>query len=238
MVLLRKGGGMENRVKNREASMDRPKGLWNRKWLRRCLGLIILGASSVGVGCTSLSNLQESLRYNESWNDWVISQRNAAWSARAWHLRKHHFCREKYLDDFCAGFRAGYMDVASGSNGCTPAFPPQDYWGWKYQSAEGQGRVAAWFAGYPHGARAAEEDGVGHFSQIQMSSGIYNEYDQAGIVEAPTHLYPMPENLPPYANPLPPHAQAVPGGIPQGVQVPDGGSVIAPSIVEPAVGPQ
>ncbi len=207
-------------------------GLWNRKWLRQYLGLFVLGASTVTSGCTSITNLQESLSYNESWNDWVISQRNAAWSARAWHLRKHHFCREKYLEDFCAGFRAGYMDVASGSNGCTPAFPPQDYWGWKYQSAEGQGRVAAWFSGYPHGARAAEEDGVGHFSQIQMSSGIYNEYSQSSAMTPPTHLYPMPENLPSYGN-------GVPGGLPDGSiglpassPLPGSDTTSAPTILE------
>lgn len=216
--------------------MDQPRAGWSRKWLQKCLGLMFLGASSVAIGCTSISNLQESLSYNESWNDWVVSQRNAAWSARAWHLRKHHFCREKYLDDFCAGFRAGYMDVAAGSNGCTPAFPPQEYWGWKYQSAEGQGRVAAWFSGYPHGARAAEEDGVGHFSQIQMSSGIYNEYDQAGIGTAPLHLYPMPENLPAQMGEPTPPSQFAPEGLPQDWKAPDGGSVIAPSIVEPATG--
>ncbi len=56
--------------------------------------------------------------------------------------------------------------VADGSDGCTPSFPPNTYWGWRYQSAEGQAKVAAWFSGYPHGARAAEEDGVGNWTQI------------------------------------------------------------------------
>lgn len=183
--------------------------------LRGWIASLILGTSTFAGGCTALSSLQENLSYNDSWSDWVIGQRNAAWAARAWHLRKHHFCNEKYLDDFCAGFRSGYMDVASGSNGCTPTFPPREYWGWKYQSAEGQGRVAAWFSGYPHGARAAEEDGVGHFSQIQMSSNAFNEYNQAGFAGPDTQIYPMPENIP--ANMpgyVPPQVEgAVPGGL-------------------------
>lgn len=186
------------RISNQLFVLSHLRGFCSRLSLRRLVGMALVGMSSALIGCTSLSNIQESLRYNESWNDWVVSQRNAAWAARAWHLRKHHFCKEKYLDDFCAGFRAGYVDVASGSNGCTPAFPPQEYWGWKYQSAEGQGRVAAWFSGYPHGARAAEEDGVGHFTQIQMSSGIYNEYSQGEAGSVSSHMYPMPENVPSY----------------------------------------
>ena len=116
------------------------------------------------------------------------------------------------------------MDVASGSNGCTPTFPPREYWGWKYQSAEGQGRVAAWFSGYPHGDRAAEEDGVGHFSQIQMSSTAFNEYNQAGFAGPDTQIYPMPENIP--ANMpgyVPPQVEgAVPGGLAP-VVAPDAG---------------
>jgi hypothetical protein len=197
--------------------------------LRGCIASLILGTSTFAGGCTALSSLQENLSYNDSWSEWVIGQRNAAWAARAWHLRKHHFCNEKYLDDFCAGFRAGYMDVASGSNGCTPTFPPREYWGWKYQSAEGQGRVAAWFSGYPHGARAAEEDGVGHFSQIQMSSTAFNEYNQAGFAGPDAQIYPMPENIP--AN-MPGYVPPVAEGAVPGAAIPGG---LAP-VVDPNAG--
>ena len=95
------------------------------------------------------------------------------------------------------------MDVADGGTGCTPAFPPRDLWGWKYQSCEGQARVAAWFAGYPHGARAAEEDGIGNWNQIQTSSSIQEQYAQRGML-APNAagMYPIPQ-------------AAVPNGMPQ-----------------------
>ncbi len=36
------------------------------------------------------------------------------------------------------------MEIADGGNGCTPAFPPRQYWGWKYQSAEAKPK-------WPHG---------------------------------------------------------------------------------------
>lgn len=236
---------MEGQKTSRWSLSDLLRKEGSSRVIRRFIASLILGASTFAGGCTALSNLQENLSYNDAWSEWVIGQRNAAWSARAWHLRKHHFCNEKYLDDFCSGFRSGYIDVASGSNGCTPAFPPQEYWGWKYQSAEGQGRVAAWFAGYPHGARAAEEDGVGHFSQIQMSSTVYNEYNQAGFAGPTSQIYPMPENIP--ANMpgyVPPAAEGMPanvapivdpaaGGIPvQGVPL-DGLPAGSPAVVAP-----
>lgn len=211
------GGGMEGQKTSQWSFSDLLKKEGRTQVLKRCIASLILGTTTFAGGCTALSNLQDNLTYNDAWSDWVIGQRNAAWAARAWHLRKHHFCNEKYLDDFCAGFRAGYMDVAGGSNGCTPSFPPREYWGWKYQSAEGQGQVAAWFSGYPHGARAAEEDGVGHFSQIQMSSSAFNEFNQAGGGGPTTHIYPMPENIP--AN-MPGYVPPTAPGINPGAAVP------------------
>ena len=77
--------------------------------------------------------------------------------------------------------RDGYEAVAGGKDGCTPALTPQQYWSWQYQNAEGQGKAAAWFAGYPHGARAAEEDGIGNWSQIQTSANIQSEYNHRNL---------------------------------------------------------
>lgn len=87
------------------------------------------------------------------------------------------------------------MDVADGGTGCVPTFPPREYWGWKYQSCVGQERVAAWFAGYPHGARAAEEDGIGNYYQIQTSANIQHQYAQHGMLDpAYQGIYPVPAN--------------------------------------------
>lgn len=124
---------------------------------------------------------------------------------KAWHRRKHRFCREKYQRDFCAGFRAGYEAVASGADGCTPAFPPSDYWSWEYQSAEGQAKTSAWYSAFPHGARAAEEDGVANWNQVPMSAALQAEYQQAGVLTHEGALYPIPD----------PNAPALPAPTPQ-----------------------
>jgi hypothetical protein len=149
-------------------------------------------------------------------------------SSRSWHTHKNQFCKEAYLSDFCAGYRAGYEDVANGSNGCTPAFPPKHYWSWQYQSAEGQRKVAAWFSGYPHGARAAEEDGVGHWSQIQMSSTLQSQYVNAGVFPNQGHAcYPITDGG---------HQAPLDGPTPAG-QPMTPGELVAPAVPGGAIAP-
>jgi len=153
------------------------------------------------TGCNAWSGARDSWAYNGCWNNMMMAYRNEALANKAWHSRKHQFCNEKHNHEFCEGFRAGYADVADGGNGCNPAFPPRQYWGWKYQSAEGQAKVAAWYAGFPHGARAAEEDGIGNWTQIQTSTSLQNQYAQHNKLGdgQVAGMYPMPQAQPPAA---------------------------------------
>jgi hypothetical protein len=96
----------------------------------------------------------------------MVDYRNRVWAARAWLCRKGEFASHCYPADLEAGFRQGYEDVAAGGSGCLPAVCPQSYWGWQYQSADGQARMNAWFEGYPLGVQAAEQDGVGHWGNV------------------------------------------------------------------------
>lgn len=208
------------------------KSLRQSKFAKRLTQGVLSLALLVGgtTGCTTFHNGFEAITNNGAWNETVVVLRNRSFSKKAWHRRKNSFCREKYMNDFCAGFRAGYEEVAQGSDGCTPAFPPQEYWSWEFQSAEGQARTAAWFAGYPHGCRAAEEDGVSNWSQIQMSAGLQAEYQQAGMLEHQGALYPIPtdnqisypvEGMPYVPDGLPEGAVLVPSVNPPMIPVPD-----------------
>jgi hypothetical protein len=165
---------------------DRRTRSMRRRWVRLVLSATILTASS---GCSILPGLQNSLDYSDECNEMMIDYRNQAWAAKAWHCRKNQFKNQCNLDDFGAGFRAGYMDTASGGPGCTPAFAPREYWSWKYQSPSGQQRVSAWFAGYPLGVKAAEEDGLGNYAFVaagaQMQSQFHNN-NWAGAAPAGT----------------------------------------------------
>lgn len=142
-----------------------------------------------------------------------MSYRQKCMATKAWHSSKHCYANQKYLKDFARGFKAGYMDVAAGGNGCTPAFPPREYWGWKYQSHEGQARVAAWFAGYPNGAMAAEKEGVGNWTQIQTSRGIQNQYVEHGLMPSEYNgMYPVPP-IDPNFQPVAPNVELMNGEI-------------------------
>ena len=162
-------------------------------------------------GCTIFDSIGNSFKYNSVWNEAATKMRYRSLSSKSWHNRKHQYCNEGCLDDFCAGYRQGYEDVAGGGTGCTPNFPPRDYWGWQHQTAEGQKKVSAWFSGYPNGARAAEEDGIGNWSQIQMSSNLQSQYMRAGVLPKRDHaVYPITEVTPGQGGPAAAPASPMP----------------------------
>ncbi len=96
--------------------------------------------------------------------------------------------------------------------------------------AEGQKKVSAWFAGYPYGARAAEEEGVGSWSQIQMSSNLQAQYVRAGVMpNRGVAVYPItepsktPANLTGRPTPAGPVVPAPTGAHISPVQLPNAG---------------
>jgi hypothetical protein len=144
--------------------------------LRACvsIGLVIvlLGAS----GCAQFEGVQNVIEYNDFVDDFVLGWRGSAWASRSWREREPQFYGHPHLKDFGEGYRQGYRDVAAGGIGCPPALPRRRYWSWRYQTGEGQQKVAAWFEGYPHGARAAEEEGANRWREIQVSASIEAQY--------------------------------------------------------------
>lgn len=147
-------------------SCRRPSRFRNRRNLVAALSLALVTGF---CGCTSVSSLR-SIASSGTWNDTVETLRNRSYSAKAWYHRQGNFCNVGNSRDFQAGFRAGYEAIADGKPGCPPAFPPKEYWGWEYQSADGKSRTAAWFQGYPYGVQAAREDGMDKWSHLLSSS--------------------------------------------------------------------
>jgi hypothetical protein len=189
------------------------------RWRRLCLGLLASLVIASNSGCSVFRGVSDYIAYNDACNDFVIGWRNEVWARQSWHENKACFADQAYLRDFGQGYRDGYMSVAAGGNGCPPPIPPRCYWSWHYQSGEGQGKVAAWFAGFPHGAAAAERDNAGEWQEIQVSHHIHTQYSpefQDGTIFLPEDLMdearctnrPEPTRMPPMANPsgLPPLA--------------------------------
>ncbi len=109
-------------------------------------------------------------------DDSVMEWRDYVWAKRAYAQQRDRYINHPHEKSFKEGFCDGYRSIASGGDGCTPALPPKKYWSWKYQSAEGIAKVNAWYEGFPLGAKAAEQEGVGFYSQVQISRTVQNQY--------------------------------------------------------------
>ncbi len=176
-----------------------------RRMMRRIFAATVLGFAVTGsTGCTMFKGLSQAINKSDCIDEFMIDYRNKAMAAKAWHCQKHMFrCGDQ--PGFREGFEAGYIEVASGGPGCTPNIAPQAYWGWRYQSAQGQQTVNNWFAGYPMGVKAAEQAGIGHFQEIRSSSAF---------TPKPVAVFPVDgEAVEGQPNPFYPDGQPVPGEI-------------------------
>lgn len=150
-----------------------------RRWLSCALSAGALGLFLSSVpGCTTTSGLAGAIGDGGCVDDFMIGYRNRALAEKAWHCQKGQFCNQQHSKEFKEGFTEGFMEVATGGNGCVPTIAPKQYWGWRYQSAQGQGAVNSWFEGYPMGVRAAEQAGVGNWGNVQTAN-YQNQTPQA-----------------------------------------------------------
>ncbi|MCE9606804.1 MAG: hypothetical protein K8U03_18105 [Planctomycetia bacterium] len=182
--------------------------------LRTVIGFTI-GLVLLTTGCADFQELS-------------IEQRNRNAAYCAWKRVRWEYQQQgvpyRIREHVGRGFQQGYYDVSMGSSGQIPLFPPNDYWGVKYQSAEGSAYIGAWFRGYQDGAIAAEKDGLASFNQIPSSwappatpsdpTGALTrgEFDGDEIVPAvptipPTNGPPLTVPMQPGPNELPPLLQ-------------------------------
>lgn len=190
-------------------SLNGPKAFqrWRINHLaKRSIMITCLGISALGMtGCTLGSGATRALCDTECIDDFMIGYRNRAMAERAWHCRRHLICDKRYTREYKDGFIAGYLDIASGGNGCTPAVAPSKFLGWQYQTPGGRCAVNAWFQGFPLGVKAAEEDGVGHWQSMWV-----NGYQRSAALPAASAPTFFPEDQPAVANPFYSNEEVIP----------------------------
>lgn len=158
----------------------------------------VLGAGAIGLmlagssGCTTTSGAMSAIGDGHCIDEFMIGYRNRAMAEKAWHCQKELFGHCKHPKEFKDGFNAGFMEVAGGGNGCVPSVAPKQYWGWRYQSAQGQGAVNSWFEGYPMGVRAAEQAGVGHWSEVRTAGHLNQQPQQPLATDIANPFYAAP----------------------------------------------
>ncbi|WP_182865740.1 hypothetical protein [Stieleria mannarensis] len=175
-----------------------------RSFLLAGTAAVMLASSS---GCSLVSNAYRQIRKAEYLDEFMLAHRNKVFATKAWLREKHCHKNRPHLSEFKAGFIEGYIDVASGSNGCIPSIAPSQYWGWKYQSPGGQAAIDAWFAGYPLGVKAAEQDGVGFWSRAPVMAPASQPAGTTDPAATPTAAEAV---LGPDGKPIPPEI-IVPG---------------------------
>ena len=125
-------------------------------WLR----FLVLPTLATCGGCSYYADLSIAARHRAA--------AHGAWKA-AHHDRQLRSMPLCVREHFGRGFVQGYYDVAQGSDGTVPLFPPQCYWGGKYETAQGQDLIRAWFRGYQEGAAVALSHGRGGGSKLPTS---------------------------------------------------------------------
>lgn len=106
--------------------------------------------------------------------DQAIANRNKNEAYKAWKHAKwdywHQGVPHYLIEHIGRGFQQGFVDVAGGSSGELPLFPPNTYWGPGYQNTRGNEMIAAWFRGYSDGAMAGEQSGLPRYVTLPTSS--------------------------------------------------------------------
>nr|WP_231602598.1 hypothetical protein [Neorhodopirellula pilleata] len=186
--------------------------------LQRILLGLSLGLVATGMtGCTMLGGLQSKVSNSDCLDEFMVSHRNKVMAARAWMKVRHCYRNHCYPKDLQAGFIAGYLEVATGGSGCTPTVVSPQYWGWRHQCGNGQAAINAWFEGFPLGAKAAEQDGIGAYNQIRLNTVQYTMPSMTGTAMPTPAVEPCEIDMMtvPMAVPMtaPIHATGLPPGV-------------------------
>jgi hypothetical protein len=157
-----------------------------------CITGLVGFALATTTGCTGLNHLCGEIKGCMS--NHLVDYTNRTMAEKAWLRNKHKYCDFQYEREFKDGFISGYLDIAEGGAGCTPTIAPSRYWGWAYQSPHGQSAVGAYFRGFPYGAKAGEQDGIGYWRSIP-TSGINQTLSPYGS-GLPASTGPIGEEVP------------------------------------------
>lgn len=97
-----------------------------------------------------------------------------------WHRVRRCYSDEPNLHAFGEGFRAGYLHIKNGGNGCPPLLPPRKYWSsCCYRGCKGQSASVSWFNGFSEGVMQGLYDGVAGCNQVVTSRDLYgNECEE------------------------------------------------------------
>lgn len=146
------------------ADTDEHTRMINMTAVKRMLFLLLL-VPSMMTGCSAIEEYK---------NDCCSACQDRMQSWRVWQRVKHCYADQPNIKAFAEGFRAGYIHIKNGGNGCPPLLPPRKYWNsCCYRGCHGQAASVSWFNGFSQGVTQALYDGVAGCNQIVTSRDLY-----------------------------------------------------------------
>lgn len=120
------------------------------------------------AGCAALEEEKQECcsSCQDQWDAWC-----------AWHRAKPCYSGEPHLHAFGAGFRAGYIHIMNGGDGCPPMLAPRKYWGENCcnRSPGCESPSLAWFNGFSQGVVQGLYEGVAGRNVIVTSRDLYGQ---------------------------------------------------------------
>jgi hypothetical protein len=165
----------------------------------RCWFLI--GVFALCQGCNLAVNFSRDVAYEfeRASHQFLECARDRRLAAAAWNEVQESVPEGVYSTDYARGFKDGYADyLYAGGTGEPPLLPPKHYWGVGYETPDGVQAIQEWFAGYRHGAAAAEQSGYRQVVTIPLSSS-----DTAELSQLPTASLAIAPRLAARPGPLP-----------------------------------
>ncbi|QDV67449.1 hypothetical protein Poly24_11490 [Rosistilla carotiformis] len=171
--------------RHRQAFIRPRAGTLSRIVHRSVLAVMAILLSSSISGCANFQGVASSC--DCSVNRSLHMTRAQLMARRVW-SQKHASCYANHCNTLAVrrGFIDGFVDVASGKDGCPPVFPPQNQCCLvgAFRSPENNCRDQAWFEGYPLGVIAAEQQGCHLWWRSTMPAHLIAQYQPANNCSA------------------------------------------------------
>ena len=168
--------------------------------------LCLMGLCAATGGCQLAKNAVENLANETKLATADVHERcRYQKSAEAhWNAVQKSSTGKQFSKDYARGFTDGFIDLVQfGGTGQAPDLPPKHYWGSHYRTPEGYRAVEDWYAGFRHGAAAAQVSGQRQWATVPSAQSTAPTACEPPH-SAPTLLFePQPEIVTPPTRSLP-----------------------------------
>ena len=167
-----------------------------------------LALCALATGCQLASNAVHNLTYEAKLNAATVQEHctyeklaRASWQT----VQTEH--PDAFPSAYADGFKDGFVDYLQyGGSGQPPYMLPKRFWGPHYRTAAGYQAIEQWFAGFRHGAAAAQQSGYRQWATLPSAQATAPppQLPAATVYPAPGMAAPLENSAPAPLPSLPP----------------------------------